>query len=149
MLEVTSASQANLLLVVTSNQKEAPGLCSQVFDYIPVTVNTEREAAKYDSQDQVFSFSHKQGCSSSSQGPWSSTPYCTVTTAFNRTFDISQISPLASASAQQDAAVIAAEVSVATVAQASKEFHCMHEPKITKLKGCYLADTELILACGY
>ena len=86
LLEVTSASQANLPSVAMSNTQEVQGLCSQVFDYVPGMVNTKRGAAKYDSQDQAFSFSHKQvrfqdGDSSpgldpppsSSQGPWSST----------------------------------------------------------------------------
>ena len=66
-----------------SNNQEVQGLHSQVFDYVPGTVNTKWGAAKYDSQDQAFSFSHKQvrfqeGDSSpnldppfsSSQGPW-------------------------------------------------------------------------------
>ena len=44
----------------------------------------------------------------------------------------------------QDAATIAAEVLAAAVAQASKEFWCMWEPKITKLRGGYLADAKLI-----
>ena len=69
MLEVTSASQANLPSVAMSNPQEECGLHSQIFSYVPGTVNTRRGAAKYDSQDQAFSFSHKQvrfqnGCSS-------------------------------------------------------------------------------------
>ena len=44
----------------------------------------------------------------------------------------------------QDAAIIAVEGSAATAAQASKEFRCMWEPKITKLKGGYSADVELM-----
>ena len=60
MLEVTSASQANLPSVATSNPQEVRGLHSQIFDYVPGTVNTKRGAAKYDSQDQAFLFSHKQ-----------------------------------------------------------------------------------------
>ena len=71
-------------------------------------------------------------------------PYHTVTTALNKTFHISQISPLAVASTHQDAAVIAAGVSAAMAAQASKEFHRMNKPKITKLKGGYSADAELV-----
>ena len=157
MLEVTSPSQANLPSVAMSNPQEMHGLHSQIFGYVPGTVNTKRGAAKYDSQDQAFSFSHKQvrfqdGGSSPNldippmvgQGPQSSTLYHTSNAALNRTFDISQISPLASAGVHQDAAVIAAEVSVATAAQASKEFQCMWEPKIIKLKGGYLADAELM-----
>ena len=44
----------------------------------------------------------------------------------------------------QDAATIAAEVSAAAAAQASKEFWRMREPKITKLRGGYSADAELV-----
>ena len=134
-LEVTSASQANLPSVATSNPQEAHGLHSQIFDYVPGTVNTKRGAAKYDSQDQAFSFSHKQvrfqdGGSSPNldipptvgQGPQSSTLYCASNAVLNQTFDISQISPLMSVGVHQDVAVIAVEVSSATAAQASKEF---------------------------
>ena len=60
LLEVTLASQAHLPLVATSNNQEVQGLCNQVFDYIPGTINTKQGTAKYDSQDQAFSFSHKQ-----------------------------------------------------------------------------------------
>ena len=135
MLEITSTSQANLSSVAMSNPQEEHGLHSQIFGYVPGTVNTRRGAAKYDSQDQAFSFSHKQvrfqdGCSSPDldipptvgQGPQSSTLYHASNAALNRTFDISQISPLMSAGVHQDAAVIVAEVSAATAAQASKEF---------------------------
>ena len=45
MLEVTSASQANLPLVAMSNTQEVQGLCSQVFDYVPGMVNTRKGAA--------------------------------------------------------------------------------------------------------
>ena len=41
-------------------------------------------------------------------------------------------------------ATIVAEVSAAAVAQASKEFRQMQEPKITKLYGGYSADAELV-----
>ena len=41
-------------------------------------------------------------------------------------------------------ATIAAEVSAAAAAQASKEFRRMQEPKITKLRGQYSADAELM-----
>ena len=157
MLEVTSTSQANLPSVATSNPQEVHGLHSQIFDYVPGTVNTKRGAAKYDSQDQVFSFPHKQvrfqdGGGSPDldippvvgQGPQSSTLYHASNVVLNQTFDISQILPLTSAGIHQDVAVIAVEVSAATAAQASKEFQCMREPKITKLKGGYSADTELV-----
>ena len=61
----------------------------------------------------------------------------------NRTFDVSGISPTNLGNAQ-DVATIAAEVSAAAVAQVSKEFRRMREPKITKLCGGYSADTELV-----
>ena len=41
-------------------------------------------------------------------------------------------------------ATIATEVSAAAAAQASKEFCRMHEPKITKLRGGYSANAELM-----
>ena len=78
------------------------------------------------------------------QGPLSSTLYRASNAALNRTFDVSQISPLALVGVHQDVAVIAVEVSVATAAQASKEFWHMWEPKIIKLKGGYSADVELM-----
>ena len=52
----------------------------------------------------------------------------------NCAFDISGI-PVSNTGNPQDAATIAAKVSAAAVAQASKEFWCMWEPKITKLQG--------------
>ena len=60
----------------------------------------------------------------------------------DRTFDVSPMAPLVQDS--KDAAMIVAEVSAAAAAQASKEFHRMCEPKITKLRGGYSADTELM-----
>ena len=42
----------------------------------------------------------------------------------------------------RNVATIAAEVSAAAAAQASKEFHRMREPKITKLRGGYSADAR-------
>ena len=60
----------------------------------------------------------------------------------NKTFDVSGISPTHFGA--HDTAVIAAEVSAAAVAQASKEFQRMREPKITKLRGEYSADAELV-----
>ena len=77
--------------------------------------------------------------------PHSSTPYRTSiphVNPLNHTFDVSGISPLMSN--PKDAATIAAEVSAAAVAQASKGFWCIQEPKITKFKGRYSADAELI-----
>ena len=50
----------------------------------------------------------------------------------NKTFDVSGISPTDFGTAH-DVATIAAEVSAAAAAQASKEFRRMREPKITKL----------------
>ena len=60
----------------------------------------------------------------------------------DRTFDISPVAPLVQDS--KDAAMIAAEVSAAATAQASKEFCRMREPKITKLRSRYSADAELM-----
>ena len=57
-------------------------------------------------------------------------------------FNVSPVAPLANNF--KDAATIAAEVSAAAVAQASKEFRRMCEPKITKLRGGYSADAELM-----
>ena len=61
----------------------------------------------------------------------------------NQTFDVSCISPTNLGNAQ-DVATIVAEVSAAAVAQASKEFWQMWEPKITKLHGEYSADAQLV-----
>ena len=60
----------------------------------------------------------------------------------NQTFDVSQIPTLTSG--PQDTAAIAAEVSAVVAAQASKEFHRMRDPKITKFKGGYSANAELM-----
>ena len=59
----------------------------------------------------------------------------------NETFDVSHIPNLTNV--PHDAAAIAAEVSAAAAAQASKEFRRMRDPKITKFKGGYSADAEL------
>ena len=78
----------------------------------------------------------------SNHHPHTSTPFCgTRTLPHNKTFDISQITPLTCN--PQDVATIAAEVSAAEVVQASKEFCHMCKPKITKFKGRYSADAEL------
>ena len=61
----------------------------------------------------------------------------------NRTFDVSGIPPVNFGNAQ-DTATIVAEVLAAAAAQASKEFRHMREPKITKLRGGYSADAELV-----
>ena len=72
-----------------------------------------------------------------------STPFCVAgNIPSDKTFDISPVAPLVSNT--QDVATIVAEVSAAAAAQASKEFHRIREPKITKLKGGYSADTELV-----
>ena len=60
----------------------------------------------------------------------------------DRTFDVSPMAPLVQDS--KDAATIAAEVSAAATVQALKEFRRMREPKITKLRGGYSADAELM-----
>ena len=60
----------------------------------------------------------------------------------DKTFDVIPMAPLASSS--KDVATIVPEVSAAAAAQASKEFCRMLEPKITKLKGGYSADAELV-----
>ena len=76
--------------------------------------------------------------------PHSSTPHRASVphvNLLNQTFNVSRISPLVSN--PKEAATIAAEVSAAAAAQASKEFWCMWEPKITKFKGRYSADAEL------
>ena len=65
--------------------------------------------------------------------PFSSMPFHgSSQVPLNRTFDVSGI-PVTNIGNAQDAATIAAEVSAAAVAQASKEFWRMREPKITKL----------------
>ena len=61
----------------------------------------------------------------------------------NRTFDVSGI-PVTNVGNTQDAATIVAEVLAAAAAQALKEFRHMREPKITKLRGGYSADVELV-----
>ena len=58
-LEVSSASQVNLPSVGVSHTQDGPGLCSEVFNFIPGTVNKQHGAAWYDSQDQAILF-HKQ-----------------------------------------------------------------------------------------
>ena len=70
----------------------------------------------------------------------SSTPYRAP--IHDHTFDVEPAAPIVNKSRQ--VANIAAEVSAAAAAQASKEFWRMREPKITKLKGRYLADAELM-----
>ena len=70
----------------------------------------------------------------------SSTPYRAP--IHDHTFDVEPSAPLVNESRQ--VANIATEVSAAAAAQASKEFWQMWEPKITKLRGRYSADAELM-----
>ena len=127
-------------------------LWSEVFNINQGTVKQCQGAAQYISQDQAFSFQKQvqfEPGSSSDLGsatspdpelqPQSSTPHQVPQS--NQTFDVSQI-PFQSG--VRDAATIAVEVSAAAAAQVSKEFQCMWEPKIAKLKGGYSADTELV-----
>ena len=149
--------------------QEGENLREKVFNYVPGTVNTRRGAAVYDSPDQPYSFQkhvrfgdrfkqpdlesdvEESGITANipknipSQIPVrSSTPFRGVSEGpMNKTFDVSGISPT-NLGAAHDAATIAAEVSAAAAAQASKEFWHMREPKITKLRGGYSADAELV-----
>ena len=157
-LEISLASQENLPSV--AQFQEEVDLCKEMFYYILGTMNTRQGAATYQSRDQPFQFQKqvqfgdrslvpdlKSGADPedpvklSHEMPFTSTPFCD-TKAMNKPFDISQISPLMSD--HQKVATIAAEVSVAAATQASREFHCMHEPKITKFKGGYSADARLL-----
>ena len=141
--------------------QEEADLWQEVFNYLPGTVNTKRGAAMYDTQDQPFSFRKHVRFGDRSQVPdlksddtdsedqmtlgqnilHSSTPHHGAK-PMNRTFDISHIPPMTGS--PQDTAAIAAEVSAAAAAQASKEFCRMQDPKITKFKGGYLADAKLM-----
>ena len=148
--------------------QEGENLREQIFNYVPGTVNTKRGAAVYDSPDQPYSFQKHVRFRDRPNQPdleldiatpitstspttvltqlpaHSSTPFRGVSQGpMNKTFDISGISPT-NFGVAQDAAMIAAEVSAAAVAQASKEFRHMREPKITKLHGGYSADAELV-----
>ena len=149
--------------------QEGENLRDKVFNYVPGTVNTRRGAAVYDSPDQPYSFQKhvrfgdrfkqpdlesdvvESGITTNipsnvpTQLPVrSSTPFRGVSEGpMNKTFDVSGILPT-NLGAAHDAATIAAEVSAAAAAQASKEFRRMREPKITKLRGGYSADAELV-----
>ena len=151
------ASQATLPSIRPT--REEADLCEEIFNYLPGTVNTRRGAVVYESQDQPLSFQkHVQfgdrsrmpdlksdDADSEDQQtlpptiPCSSTPHRGAK-PMNRSFDVSHIPNLTSV--PHDAAAIAAEVSVAAAAQASKEFCRMRDPKITKFKG-YSADAKL------
>ena len=172
-LELSLAGQVTLPSVAASSSKT--GLCQEVFDILPGTVNQCRGAVQYESQDQAFSF-HKQvrfednnsspelrpdmkleGGRSAHSLPviqprlsdisgilhapkYLSTPYCAIPK--DQTFDVGPSAPLIDESRHM--AIIAAEVSAAAAAQASKEFCRMREPKITKLRGGYSANAELM-----
>ena len=172
-LELSLAGQATLPSIAASSSKT--GLCQEVFNILPGTVNQCRGAAQYKSQDQAFSFQKQvrfeDNNSSPKLGPvmnsgggrstlslpvipprlsdisgilhaphHSSTPYRTIPK--DRTFDIEPSAPLIDES--RHVATIVAEVSAAAAAQASKEFWQMREPKITKLRGGYSTDAELM-----
>ena len=169
-LQESIASQKDLPSVPSEGvTQEGENLRDKVFDYVPGTVNTQRGATVYDSPDQLYSFQKhvrfgdrfkqpdlesdvvESGITTNipsnvpTQLPvCSSTPFCGVSEGpMNKTFDASGILP-SHLGAAHDAATIAAEVSTAAAAQASKEFRHMREPKITKLHGGYSADAELV-----
>ena len=169
-LQESITSQKDLPSVPSEGvTQEGENLRDKVFNYVPGTVNTRRGAAVYDSPDQPYSFQKhvrfgdrfKQPdlesdvaesgitpnipTNTPTQLPApSSTPFRRVSEGpMNNTFDFSGISPT-NLGAAHDAATIAAEVSAAAAAQASKEFRHMREPKITKLHGGYSADTKLV-----
>ena len=156
-LELSLASHTALPSVRPT--KEEADLREDIFNYLPGTVNTQRGAAVYESWDQPFSFRKQVRFGDRLQMPdlksdadsddqqnsppttWhSSTPHCGAK-PMNQTFDISHILNLTGG--PQNTAAIAAEVSAAVAAQASKEFRQMRDSKITKFKGGYLADAEL------
>ena len=157
-LELSLASQATLPSV--RHTKEEADLREEIFNYLPGTVNARRGAAVYESQDQPLSFQKHVRFGDRSRMPdlksddtdsedpqiipptipRSSTPHRGKRPR-NETFDVSHIPNLTNV--PHDAAAIAAEVSAAAAAQASKEFRRMRDPKITKFKGGYSADAEL------
>ena len=169
-LQESMTSQKDLPSVPSEGvTQEGENLRDKVFNYVPGTVNTRRGAAVYDSPDQPYSFQKhvrfgdrfkqpdlesdvvESGITTNipsnvpTQLPVrSSTPFRGVSEGpMNKTFDVSGILPT-NLGAAHDAATIAAEVSAAAAAQASKEFRRMREPKITKLRGGYSADAELV-----
>ena len=169
-LQESIVSQKDLPSVPSEGvTQEGKNLRDKVFNYVPGTVNTRRGATVYDSPDQPYYFqkhvrfgdrfkqpdlesdvaesgiAQKTPINNPSQLPAHlSTPFCGVSEGpMNKIFDVSGISPT-NLGAAHDAAMIAAEVSAAAVAQASKEFRRMWEPKITKLHGGYSADAELV-----
>ena len=160
-LQVSLASQKDLPSVGAT--QEEVDLRDEVFNFVLGTVNTNRGAAVYSSPDQPFPFqkhirfgdrSNRPDLESDAAGSgvppsthlplYSSTPFRgSSQVPLNQTFDVSGIPP-ANIGNAQDAATIAAEVLAAAVAQVSKEFRRMWEPKITKLHGGYSADAELM-----
>ena len=168
VLQVSLSSQGELPSVGVTQEGEN-NLRDQIFNYVPGTVNTKRGAAVYDSPDQPYSFQkhvrfrdklNQPDLESDAAGPGNTPSSPTTITnqlpahsstqfrrasqgPMNRTFDVSNISPT-NYGAAQDVAMIAAEVSAAAMAQASKEFRHMKELKITKLHGGYSADAELV-----
>ena len=154
-LEVSLAEQEAPSLPSVGVSQQAPSssaLWDVVFNIILGTVNQCQGAAQYNSQDQAFSFQKQVRFKPRSSPDLGSTPspdpelWPQSSTLHrvppsNQTFNVSQI-PFQSG--VQDATTIAAEVSASAAAQASKEFRHMREPKITKLKGGYSADTELV-----
>ena len=169
-LQESITSQKDLPSVPSEGvTQEGENLREKVFNYVPGTVNTRRGAAVYDSPDQPYSFQKHVRFGDRFKQPDlesdvaesgitpniptsipSQLPVCSLTPfrgvsegPMNKTFDISGILPT-NLGATHNAATIAAEVSAAAAAQASKEFWHMWEPKITKLHGGYSADAELV-----
>ena len=161
VLQISLASQKDLPSVGAT--QEEVDLKEEVFNFVLGMVNTNRGAAVYSSPNQPFQFqkqvqfrdrSHRPDLESDAAGLgvppsshlplYSSTPFCgSSQVPLNHTFDVSGI-PATNIGNAQDAATIAAGVSAAAVAQVSKEFWRMREPRITKLHGVYSADAELI-----
>ena len=159
VLQGSLGSQRDLPSVGTT--QEGVNLRDEVFNYVPGTVNTNQGTAVYQSPEQAFSFQKHvwfgdrpnqpdlesdvvdSGALMSPPPqlpPHSSMPFHRVNQVpMNWTFDVSGISPTNLGTAH-DAATIAAEVLAAAVAQASKEFWQMWEPKITKLHSGYSTD---------
>ena len=152
-MSLAGQGASNLPSVGVSHQvPSGTALWDEVLNIILGTVNQCWGAAQYNSQDQAFSFQKKgrfeQGSSpdlgsttSLDPGlqPQSSMPHRLPQP--NQTFDVSQI-PFQSG--VQDVATITTEVLAAAVVQASKEFRHMQESKMTKLKGGYSSDAELV-----
>ena len=150
VLQVSLASQRDLPSVGVTQEKVR--LREEVFNYVPGTVNVKRGAEVYHSPDQPFQFqkqvqfgdrSHRPDLELGTAGsgvpptshlpPFSSTPFHgSSQVPLNRTFNVSGIL-VTNVGNTQDAATLVAEVLASAVAQASKEFQHMREPKITML----------------